>query len=237
MVGQVKKFAIGFGILALVCAVHIFLLFRKGYRPPPEKIMTPTVFARGEDVGLALARRYWYEMHNEKVVILGLSPFVPTGADIFQAFLSGSVNAGAKFDRYFVLNSLPDFGVAGLPAREPYDLAKVNEALVAGQRVLIFHLANDAAMKELVEKIGKGLMLFEAPLVVAESKEAQLQPPCLEKAPEKWTDESAEISCHALEVSRRYYRKKLDASKLIGALEKVGSLKQILYVHEPEAAP
>jgi hypothetical protein len=234
-VGQVKKFLIGFGILAVVCAVHIFLLFKKGYHAPPEKIMTPTTFSRAEDIGTALARRYWYELHNEKVVVLGLSPLLQTGGDIFRGFLHGTVSGGAQFDRFFVLNSLPNLETQGLPTSEPFSWTKVEEAIAAGQRVLIFQLSSDDAMKELVAKIGKGLMLFEAPLLVSEGSELHLQPPCGEKDPEKWFA-SEELSCHVLEVSRRYYRKKLASGKLIGALEKSGSLKQILYVHEPETA-
>jgi hypothetical protein len=234
MVGQVKKYTIVFAILALISVVHIYILFHDGYQPPPDKVMRPTNFLKPEEIGAVLARRYWQEVRTEPVVVLGLSPFVQSGRDIWSGFLRTTFALGIKFDRYFILKSLPPLlHNTTEPKFELFSWEVAEAALKNGQRIVVYHLATDAEVKEFVERLGKGLVLLQARLAVNQSGEAFINPACTESDHAKWRA-SAQLSCNALEISRRYYRKKLSPDKLIATLEKQGPLKQILYVHEPE---
>lgn len=227
MVGISKRNVIFWcGVLVAVSALHIYLLFTKKYVPPPDKVLRPTEFALPAEIGAALARRYWQELHSEKVVVLGLSPFVASGREIWASFLRTARASGVTFDHYLAVKGLPP--LANDVAFAPLTWERLAEAVKKGERVLVFHVATDAAAEEISAHLKEGLVLLQATLALSPAGEEAIRPACDENRPTK-----AQLSCLARAVSRRYYRKKLPEEKLVAALEKEGPLKQILYVHEP----
>lgn len=215
-----KKLVIAGSIFILVCVVHILLLFKKGYQPPVKKIMSPSEFSRPEDIGAALARRFWVDLREKQVVVLATSKALQTGMQIWGGFVSASKGRGIEFKHEFT---------------EPIDWTAVKAAVADGGGKVLLHMSSSDTLAEVVKSQVEGaLLLMQAPFVVR-SEDEQMLGDCVETENFKMR-ESVHLSCNSLEVSRRYYRKKLSKNKLIAVVENPSGIKQVLYVHEPEAS-
>jgi hypothetical protein len=226
----VKKWIIVAALFTAVCAVHIYLVITKGYHPPPKKIMTPSEFASGEAIGESLALRFWQEMREEQVTLLGLSPDLSIGEYVWEQYLRTTLERGVTFDRYFVEGE--DFFVNG-PKLEPLDWEEVRKAVASKQRVFVYYAQVSRTPAEVIEEFKGGVIFFQGAFFVRKSSEEKMPQQC-DQSKNVEMRESPMLGCNVLETSRRYYRKNLDHKKLWAMVEKPKGIKHVLYVHEPE---
>ncbi len=93
------KYGIAFGLI--IVTVGIAMTIKYGYRPAPARIMKPSFFENGEQIGVVALKRFYAQLADEHVVVLGL----PTNRDWAKDVARGFVAAAKENQRTFAKQS------------------------------------------------------------------------------------------------------------------------------------
>lgn len=89
------KIGIGFGLVLVLVGVLVTLLY--GYRPAPTRIMKPSFFDSGDQVGVVTLKRFYAPLSDEKLVVFG----IPSNRDWATSVTRGFIVAAQENSRAF----------------------------------------------------------------------------------------------------------------------------------------
>lgn len=224
----------------------LLLSFKYGMGPKPIPQINSSAFEEPEQIGAVAYRRLRQVIRESGVIILGSSPFLQNSDRIWTGFIRTAQADGVKFLGLVeqeglnpILKISPLFGkFKAVDLRQSTEIEALNEAKPMAP--LILHLAS-ASSAHLVNP--DELLAFRGQVsspvtaisltsyVVARDQLEQVLPPCPEGATQPAGQEW--VSCAAVRVSKKFFRKNISKEKLSAVMEQVGQRDYLLYVHEP----
>lgn len=200
----------------------LFILFNGKVEVQPVRILNPTNFASPAEIGAITFRRFWQELHTEKLVVLGSSTLIKDSDLVWKGFLAVARKYDVKFTHTFAQEGLREI----LPAAQPLNWEKVQIALAGEGLVLVHVVATDKMWKETIERTRGGLFIFQSLLPLTPAERESLMAACDEKS------QDFQISCKALQTLNGGKKKKFDPDKLTAVIEKQGPTAHLLFIHE-----
>lgn len=212
---------VGLG-MALVTAGMIFVI-KGGWSEKPDKVLNPTYFENESEIGHVLARRFFVDLNQSKVVVFGVSQHLKQGDVIWSEFIRAAKADAVVFDRIFVHSSLAA-KFQGLQVFSSFD-----EVLPTGRIAVI--VPSDEGWWSRVRDRYQGdatlAAFFQTPFTL-DLKSVEENPlPC------SLNDKSLQFGCLARAAGTRYYRKKLTENRLTAAMDKVQDQLHLLFVQDP----
>jgi hypothetical protein len=212
-----------FLVTSFIFAVGGIMMFMNGkVEVEPTRILNPTNFEKPEQIGAIVFRRFWQEIRDGKLVILGSSPFLKNYDSVWGGFLSVAKNEGVKFSQVFSQAGLRPI----TQTDQPLDWEKVQLALVGEGRVLVQVASTDQMLEESNGRTLAGLILFQDLLPVTDSEKQILANRCT-------TEKIKTTACIAKESLSHGKRKRYDPKQLTSVIEKHGERFHLLLIHEP----
>jgi hypothetical protein len=187
----------------------------------PARVLNPTNFDKPEQLGAVIFRRFWQEIRDEKILIVGSSPFLRDYDRVWRVFLQVAAKENITFGRVFAQADLRDLGVKA----EPLDWEAVQVALAGPDRILVHLVSTDEMLNEAQTRTMRGLILFQDLLPVKAEAIQLLQSRCGEN--------DKAIACVALKALSHGKKRKFSVDKLTAVVEKHGRREHYLFVHEP----
>ena len=212
-----------------------------GMGPKPIRMMNPTEFGNGEQIGAVLYRRLYAPIKKAKIVIMGVQTESPSQAQIPFGFMKTAASQDLKFDHVFVDTELGKYAVG---ESEPIELRRSAKEVVErfkkliadNKRILLVthsYYASGVPYKSLSsyirENIQTNIFSFASvPVPLERAQEKDLQPGC--QTAGEVAHGVGRIGCFILKKSRNLYRKKLYDKGLVAAIDQVGTQDYLIYV-------
>jgi hypothetical protein len=185
-------------------------------------VMTPSFFDQPSEIGAVAFRRFYAEIQEQKIVVLG-SPVEPAfHRDVVAGFLAAAKHDGAAFDVMITEEQMPDIvkpeGLTEkrVPTNSPTQ-SELVEALqdvqTKGQRAVVYmpsvfstHILKGNPIERLEKTLGRKLLsITTAPLALANDQEYIVDPPCV--GAERDNMGVSDLGCAILKAGRGFYRK------------------------------
>lgn len=230
-------------IVALLLAVGIFYSINLLVRPKPIAKLKPTSFEKMEQIGAVAYLSLKRELRNNKLVILGSSPWVQDYEQIWSGLMLrayGDKNFPKLLMQDPVLKSpilIKEMEVREIS--ETINADEVSQSSKSGELHFlhtVFSQSTSVFEESFFNRIEAAttkniLSISLVPLAVTEKELGQINPSCP-------IDEIAEtdleqLGCIVKRTSKRFFRKKLDPNKVWALMEQHGSNEYLLFVHQP----
>lgn len=202
----------------------IYFLMRGGIAPKTMRVLNPTYFDTSEQIGAVVARRFWQEVRETKLLILGSHPTLREYDRIWLGLLSVLKDQGVKVAEVRSVELLRPIAAGEVhPPRTELLSVPADEGLT-----VVHMVATNADWVELKNILPTyGLLIFTAPLAVNREELERLPLQCL-------ADDPFSMDCLVGNASRPYFRKRRDPKRLSATMERPGLRSFVLFVHEPE---
>jgi hypothetical protein len=207
--------------LMLILTAGMLFVLKFGYTPVPPMVMTPSFFDQPAEIGAIVFRRFYAEIGERKVVVLG-TPIEPAfHRDIVAGFLASAKSDGVPFDVLIAEEQMPDIvkpdGLVEkrVPTNSPTQselIDALHEAQAKGQRVLVYmpsvfstHVLKGNPVARLEKSVGmKFLSITTGPLALANDQEYLVDPSCV--GIERDNMGVSDLGCAILKAGRSFYK-------------------------------
>ena len=135
----------------------LFVFFGGNVELQPTRVLNPTNFSKPEEIGAIVFRRFWQELHTEKLVVVGSSPFLKEYDRVWLGFLSVANESKLHFDKVFTQPGLRQL----VPEAEPLDWEKVQLALINNDHVLVHVVSTEQMQAEAAARTTGGFLIFQ----------------------------------------------------------------------------
>lgn len=198
----------------------------KGVDPKPDRVLNPTYFEDEAHLGRALARRFYVDIQQTSLLILGGSPYLKNYEKIWHEFLRTLIADGISIDRVYSIN-----GLRPLTGKDVF-INSLDQVELQG-RVVVFVPSDENWFAKIRQKFPTAQrLLFQVPY--------QILPENLEKLLFQQTvtcDPASKIlnlTCKAREASKAYFRNKLTEDHFAAMMEVFDANLYLLFVSEPQ---
>ncbi len=229
------KYGIAFGLI--IVTVGIAMTIKYGYRPAPARIMKPSFFENGEQIGVVALKRFYAQLADEHVVVLGLPTNRDWAKDVARGFVAAAKENQRTFAKVFVEKKMDQTLRDTLKLMTPTLIEidtnseslselgdAVTQAIRAKERILVVmpniystHLVEGNPISRLEKLIdfpgrdeGKSVGIFSVtvgPLALEAAQEKELDPICI--GSERDGSGTADLGCAILMAGRGFYRKQI----------------------------
>jgi hypothetical protein len=205
----------------LILTVGMLFVLKFGYTPVPPMVMTPSFFDQPTEIGAAVFRRFYAEIGERKIVVLG-TPIEPAyHRDIVAGFLVAAKHDGAPFDVVIAEQQMPEIqkpeGLVEkrVPTNSPTQselVDAIHDVQAKGQRALIYmpsvfstHVLKGNSIDRLEKILGtKLLAITTGPLALANDQEYLVDPACV--GTERDNMGVSDLGCAILKAGRSFYK-------------------------------
>ncbi len=199
----------------------LLVIFTGKVEVDPARVLNPTNFDSSRQVGAVIFRRFWQELHKERLIIIGSHPFLREYDNVWRGFISVAKENDVYFSRVFAQENLREL-IAGAEALKWED---VQIALASPGYVLVHVIATEEMLQQVRERTMGGFVIFQSLLPVTDAEKNVLQSECKPDVPTL-------MACRALKSLNVGKKKKFDPNKLTVIIEKHGAREHLLYIHE-----
>lgn len=235
-------------ILAVCLSSSIYLVVRYGLRPKPIPVMNPTRFERLDQVGVVTYKRLRQNLRAERILLVGISPEVRMGPEIWRGFVRAAMADGQKLALY-----RPATGLAveeswpnGVSIQE-YDPIKVEESgfardiqsqIHAGMLLVVLaetretsHLVTNSISRRLESVLGR-------PVLSVSVLNFSVLPPPADEPSSQCLDASEDntgqvrLACAVHRVQRKFLKRHLDPQRIWGIIERHGLKEYLLFIYQ-----
>ncbi len=234
----------------LALSFGIYFLAKWGLKPKPIPQINPTQFESLEQVGAVTYRRLRPALRQEKMVVLGSSPWLGEYDRVWNGFLAAAREDNWQIELLLEESSLrPIKDFAGLDRQSfnsPFPLSpllpEIIDKLAAGKLLLVHTLFNFSShrgeisvSKELEDSLRRPwTSITMLGFAVDEEELKSIQPECREE--DRPTSRDQYLACAQTRLARRYLRRRLDAGKTWASVERHGLKDYFLFLHQPKPA-
>ena len=223
------------GMILAIVATGLAMILKLGYNPTPELIMKPSKFAKPEEIGVVLYRRFYGPIEQRKAVVFGVRPSPDWHRDIVRGFLQAAAATDKPFEVLISEAQMPALDLSGLPPIEVHTVPmnspsqaewhdEWSKAKQSGKRTLIYtaSLFSSGTLKgNPLDRFEKSsgedfISISTATLALSASDEHQVDPPCL--GSERDVTGTSPLGCAILSASRGFYRKKIKADSFVAIM-------------------
>lgn len=216
----------GLGIIFTVGALMVLMRGRVE-APSPVRILNPTVFAKPEEIGAVIFRRFWTDINRGKFVVVGLSTRVSVSANVWAGFLAVAREHEIPFFQVYAQDHLISQVQPLHPTVQLLNWEAITKALSANERVLVFVRSNNTTWNEVQRQVPLGLAIFEESLPVSPEIRAELQKDC------ELSASSEVFLCRALKAISSGRKNRIHPDQMTAVIEKYESYAHLLFIHVP----
>jgi hypothetical protein len=123
-----------------------------------------STFDSREDIGAAVFKRFWQEINEEKLIVLGSSKQLREYEKLGKGFLSEAKKYNVHFDQVYEDGSLNsvfmDKQVLSKVTIPPIDWPEIESRIAKGEHILVHADVSLTANQQLIKAEHKGLMIF-----------------------------------------------------------------------------
>lgn len=233
-------------LVSVILSSGIYFSIRYGLRPKPIPLMKPTSFVSLEEMGVVTFRRLYQPLRSERLVVLGYDPANPDSILVWRGLFKAAKESGVRVQKIFHLENteLPEyfnqFQLTSFDMNS--DLSEIKKELVQARKrngtiffivpsLLATHLNRQSITKKLeASRLGPVFSLSQFPLELSDETIEKLSDSCIELNPE---DEINRIHCITFKYVKSLSRRKLDLTKMMGAIERYGLKEYLSFVYLP----
>lgn len=232
-------------LAAIAISTLVYFTIRFGLSPKPVPMMSLTQFTSSEDLGATVYKRLRQFVRQERVLVLGSSPELNEGLEVWSGFMKSALADKMKVDVFFQRRNLPAIPKVGeweLVEFDPSDvlsgktIEEIKARLQRGHLVLVHtstiegtHFVKDSLTRKLDQHLRQPVLSISTfPLVLTPQGESDLQALCLNARDEEGV---FKLSCAADRAAKKALRRKPDPSKMWALLERHGLKEYLLFIH------
>jgi hypothetical protein len=234
-------------LISVVISSSVYFSIRYGLRPKPISLMSPDHFASLEELGVVTFRRLYQPIRSEKIIVLGYDQQLPDAVLEWQGLIKAVVESKVRIHKVYFwegLNLPPYFEHFETHAFTAQELPEIKKELISSRRkngLIVFlapteeatHLRKDSVTKRLEASVmGPVFSLSQMPLVMEPERLEKLSPSCTDLDVE---DYAHRLECVTFKYARSQSRRKMDLSKIQGAIERYGLKEYLTFIHVPAA--
>lgn len=154
------------GLAVIFSAVALKVILTGKVEVGSKIILNPTNFARPEEIGAVVFRRFWVDLQKARFIVLAKSDEVTASDQIWRGFLAVAKQQGFIFNKMFVAEARKEF-IKDIPSH-PIDFVEIRRSVDAGERVLVYTNATDEEWKSFHESFKDGIYFFEGKMPTIE---------------------------------------------------------------------
>lgn len=241
------------GLIVMIIATGLAMIFKLGYDPAPALIMKPSKFSQPEEIGAVTYRRFYVPIEQAKRVVIGVPPAPEWHQGVIRGFLKEAATLGYPFDLILAEEQMPALNLDGLPSIEVQNVSmktqsladfgdKLAKAHAEGKRVLVYtvsifssHLLAGNPIDRYEKATGERLFsITTAPLALSAPEEHVVDPPCV--GYERDSKGTAPLGCEILKASRGFYRKKIKADQYVAIMNSPRLDDYLLMIAPPQTS-
>jgi hypothetical protein len=217
--------------LMLILTAGMLFVLKFGYTPVPPMVMTPSFFDQPSEIGAVAFRRFYAEIRERKIVVLGTPNEPAFHRDVVTGFLAAAAQDGSPFDVLIEEQQMPELVFpANMPAgfqvkRVPSNtetqaemIDAIDEVEAKGQRAVVYlpnvfstHILKGNALSRLERSMGqKFFAVTTGPLALANDQEYLVDPACV--GTERDSMGVSELGCAILKAGRSFYKEMAKAN-------------------------
>jgi hypothetical protein len=200
-----------------------FMMFRKPGERRPTPILKASNFQEPEELGAVIFRRFWNEVRQAPVIVLGSSKQIKNYDRVWKGFLAVAKEYRIEFFHVYSAESL-----ASLTENdEKLDLGKLKTGLSLEKPVIVHVGSSTQTWEQLKDLHPQALILFLTRLPLDVEEEKIIEKNCVQI-------QGFDITCQSAQVLTSRQRKRLNPAQHVAAIEKLFDRLHLVYVYEAQ---
>lgn len=258
-----KSLKYSLGIISLTLILGVIVTLKLGYRPAPTKVMGLSLFGSTSELGKMIAKRFYGQLGEEKVIIIGIDNEQTWSNEFLQGllqtlqeekrlpqkiYIEKAMSEVFHFDSLQAITGTIEFNGPSLTQTKEV----IKASIVNNERVLIVvphvfssQLIESGPSHRLTQALLSEQILTAPPLTLSltslalhPSEEKSLNPVCV--GLEADAPGTADLGCSIIAASRKSYRKQMlnreprTQTEVVGYMEMPKPNDYLLLVHVPK---